>query len=69
MVRKLGIKFIQVSIDKWRLPADTIVVHIKLARPIKTLKELDELDLDFIDRPKFVTAEQLMRLIEKLTQG
>jgi len=66
MGRKSRIKLIQVSIDKWRLPADTIVVHIKLARPIKTLKELDELGLDFIDRPRVVTAEQLIQLIEKL---
>jgi len=69
MGRKLGIEFIQVSVNRSRLPADSVVVYIKLSSPIKTFKELEELGLDFIDRPKFVTAEQLMRLIETLTQG
>ena len=66
MGRKSRIKYIQVSVNKSRLPADAVVVYIKLSGTIKTFKELEELGLDFIDRPRFVTAEQLIQLIEKL---
>ena len=61
-----GIKYVEVAVGSSRLPADSVVIHIRLERPITKLSELDELGLDFIDRPKTVTVEQLIKLIEKL---
>jgi len=60
------IRLVEASVNRSRLPADGIIIYVHLTEPINSIEEMDDLGLDFVDRPRRLSVKQLIKLIQRL---